>query len=114
VFFGSAFDPSSRPIAADVFSGAAMPRYLVQRSFPQGLRIPPTAEGANVCAAVVANNSVDGVPWVHSYVSEDHRRTFCIYDGASSDAVHAAAQKNGLSVDRIEAVTVLDPYFYRG
>jgi hypothetical protein len=90
-----------------------MPRYLVQRSFPQGLRIPGTADGAKVCAAVVANNAVDGVTWVHSYVSEDHRNTFCIYDGPSTDAVHAAALKNGLPVDRIEPVTVLDPYFYR-
>jgi hypothetical protein len=91
-----------------------MPRYLVQRSFPQGLHIPVTADGANVCAAVVANNAVDGVTWLHSYVSEDHCKSFCIYDGPSSEAVHAAALKNGLPIDRLDVVRVLDPYFYRG
>ncbi|HEY3635218.1 MAG TPA: DUF4242 domain-containing protein [Caldimonas sp.] len=90
-----------------------MPRYLVQRTFPQGLRIPMTADGAKACAKVVANNAEDGVTWVHSYVSEDRCKTFCIYDGPSVDAVHAAARRSSMSVEGIQPVTVLDPYFYR-
>jgi uncharacterized protein DUF4242 len=90
-----------------------MPRYLVQRSFPQGLRICPTAGGANAVAVAVANNAAEGVTWLHSYVSDDHRKTFCIYDGRSPEAVQAAALKNGLPIDRIDPVTVVDPYFYR-
>jgi hypothetical protein len=90
-----------------------MPRYLVKRSFPDGLRIPSTADGANACALVVDNNATEGVTWLHSYVSDDHRKTYCIYDGPTVDAVRAAAKKSGLAVDQIEPVTVLDPYFYR-
>ena len=30
---------------------------------------------------MVANNAGDGVTWVHSYVSVDKSRTFCVYDG---------------------------------
>jgi hypothetical protein len=61
---------------------------------------------------VVGNNAVDGVTWVHSYVTNDKNKTFCIYDGPSPDAIRTAAELNGLPVDRISEVRVLDPYFY--
>jgi hypothetical protein len=91
-----------------------MPRYIVQRSFPNGLRIPLDALGAAACEAVVENNSAEGVTWVHSYVSEDLTRTFCVYDGPHADAIRATARKNSMSVDNITSVRVLDPYFYKG
>lgn len=91
-----------------------MARYMVERTFPDGLSIPQTAEGAATCNAVVDNNSVDHVTWVHSYVSPDKTKTFCIYDGPSPEAVRQAAKRSDLPVDRITEVTVLDPYFYRG
>jgi hypothetical protein len=49
---------------------------------------------------------------VHSYVSDDKTRTFCIYDGPNPEAIHRAAERNGLPIDHITPVTVLDPYFY--
>ena len=91
-----------------------MPRYMVERTFPDGLRIPLTDAGAEACQSVVANNAKDGVNWVHSYVSGDLKKTYCIYDGPTPDAVRATAQRNNLPIDRITAVSVLDPYFYRG
>ena len=54
-----------------------------------------------------------GVTWVHSYVSDDKRNTFCVYDGPTPEAIRQAAERNGLPVDRITKVSVLDPYFYR-
>lgn len=91
-----------------------MPRYVVERSFPDGLHIPIDAEGAEACAAVVANNAARGVTWLHSYVSDDLRKTFCIYDAPTPDAIRETARTNNLTVEHITAVTVLDPYFYRG
>jgi hypothetical protein len=90
-----------------------MPRYLVERTFPDGLAIPMTDEGAQVCLTVVGNNTVEGVTWVHSYVTEDKGKTFCIYDAPSPEAIRTAAELNGLPVDRITEVRVLDPYFYQ-
>lgn len=90
-----------------------MPRYLVERTFPEGLRIPVTEEGAGLCLNVVSNNADDGVTWVHSYVSDDKQKTFCVYDGPTPEAIRRAATRNGLPVDRITRVSVLDPYFYR-
>ena len=89
-----------------------MPRYLVERTFTGGLAIPADPQGAQACLRVVGNNSQDGVTWVHSYVTLDKQKTFCIYDAPSPEAVRKAAQRNGLPVDLITEVRVLDPYFY--
>ncbi len=90
-----------------------MPRYLVERSFPDGLALPVTEAGAAICRTVVTNNAEDLVTWVHSYVTPDKSRTFCIYDGPSPEAIRRAARRNNLPVDQIVEVSVLDPYFYR-
>jgi hypothetical protein len=89
-----------------------MPRYLIERSFPEGLQIPVTTDGAKVCLNVVNNNMDDNVTWIHSYVSDDKRKTFCIYDAATPEAIRKVANKNKLPVDKITEVRVLDPYFY--
>ena len=90
-----------------------MARYIVERTFPDGLAIPMTAEGAVVCQTVVAGNGDQGVTWVHSYVTDDKKGTFCVYDGPSPEAIRRAAETTGLPVDKITKVSVLDPYFYR-
>jgi Protein of unknown function (DUF4242) len=90
-----------------------MPRYMVERTFQNGLEIPVNADGAATCLAVVGKNTDVGVTWVHSYVTEDHQKTFCIYDGPNPESIRLAAERNGLPVDRISVVSVLDPYFYR-
>jgi Protein of unknown function (DUF4242) len=88
-----------------------MPRYLVERTFPEGLSLPADPQRAQVCAEVVVNNAKDGVTWVHSYVTPDRRKTYCIYDGPSPEAIRTTAKANSLPVDRISEVRVLDPYF---
>jgi Protein of unknown function (DUF4242) len=90
-----------------------MPRYLVQRTFPDGLRIPVDEQGAKSCMAVVDTNAGSGVTWVHSYVSSDKSTSYCIYDGPSPEAIRRVAELNSLPVDQITQVRVLDPYFYR-
>ena len=89
-----------------------MPRYMVERTFKEGLNIPPSDEGANTCASVVEKNEDLGCTWVHSYVSKDHKKSYCIYDGPNEDAIRKSAQRNGLPIDSVLEVSVLDPYFY--
>jgi hypothetical protein len=81
-----------------------MPRYLVERTFPVSLSIP--------VRAVVERNADEGVTWVHSYVSEDKKKSFCIYDAPSPEAIRKTAARNELPVERITQVRVLDPYSY--
>jgi hypothetical protein len=89
-----------------------MPRYLVERTFPDGLSIPITKEGSIACCGVVDNNAEEQVTWVHSYVSPDRTKTWCIYDGPTEDSIRKSAERNGLPVDSVTPVRVLDPYFY--
>jgi hypothetical protein len=89
-----------------------MPRYVVERTFPDGLQIPSGAGGADVCLGVVERNADEGVTWVHSYVSDDKKKTFCVYDAPTPEAIRKTAARNELPIDRITQVRVLDPYFY--
>jgi len=88
-------------------------RYLVERTFPDGLNIPMDQLGSDMCLSVVSNNAEDNVTWIHSYVTMDKKKTFCIYDAPSPDAIRKSAKMNGLPVDNIIEVSVLDPYFYK-
>lgn len=86
-----------------------MPRYVVERTFGKGLGVPA---GAKVRLAIIERNADEGVTWVHSYVSDDERKMFCVYDAPSPEAIRKTASRNDLPVDRITQVRVLDPYFY--
>jgi len=61
----------------------------------------------------VEYNSLDGVTWVHSYVAPDTKKSYCIFDAPTPEAVRRAARRNGLPIDRIVEVSVLDPYSYQ-
>ena len=100
-------DRHSRKEVADatVHSETHVPR--------QGIADPGTENGAARCLGVVERNADVGVTWVHSYVSDDKTRTFCVYDGPDPEAIRTPAKRNGLPVDHITRVSVLDPYFYR-
>lgn len=89
-----------------------MARYLIERTFPNGLIIPINKDGAVGVCGVVDNNAEEQVTWVHSYVSPDRTKTWCIYDGPSEDAIRKSAERNQLPIDKIMPVRVLDPYFY--
>ena len=91
-----------------------MPRYLVERTFANGLDFPIDGAGRKAAAEIVARNAEQVVTWVHSYVSDDDRTTWCVYDAPSPEAIRSAAGRNGLPIDRISEIRVLDPYFYGG
>ncbi len=89
-----------------------MPRYIVERVFRDGLHVPAGQAGVELCRGIVGVNEDLDVTWVHSYVSDDRARTFCVYDAPNPESIRRAADRNGLPVERITRVSVLDPYFY--
>jgi hypothetical protein len=90
-----------------------MPRYMVERDFPDGLLVPINDTGAKACLAVVDSNMADLVTWINSYVSLDKKKSFCIYDGPSPEAIRRTAARSKLPLGRITEVRILDPYFYK-
>ncbi len=89
-----------------------MPRYIIERTFAEGLKLSSDLKGVEDCLLIINNNLDDEVTWVHSYVTEDKQKTYCIYDAPSPEAVRRAARRNNLPIDKITEVSVLDPYFY--
>jgi Protein of unknown function (DUF4242) len=61
-----------------------MPRYVVERTFRDSWDIG--ADGEERCRQIIAGNG-DDVTWLHSYVSEDGRKSFCMYEAPSPEAI---------------------------
>jgi len=77
-----------------------------------GWHIPADREGAELCLAIGERNADEGVTWLHSYVSDDRTKSFCVYEAPTPEAIRRTAARNDLPVDVITQVRVLDPYFY--
>lgn len=90
-----------------------MPRYLIERNFPDGLEIPVDARGVEICRSIIQINSDDNVTWIQSYVSNDKKKSFCIYDAPTPEAIRRVAVRNKLPVNKITEIIILDPYFYK-
>jgi hypothetical protein len=89
-----------------------MPRYLVERTYPNGVYPPLGEAGARRCQSIVAANRAYHVTWITSWVSAGDARSYCVYDAPSALAIRRAARLNHLPVDQIIQVSVLDPYSY--
>lgn len=89
-----------------------MPRYLVERTFFAPGRAGAAADGgaANPCDSVIRAHAREGVTWLHSFVTPDRCRSFCIVDSPSPEAIRVAAQATALPVDRITEVRIVDPH----
>jgi Nickel responsive protein SCO4226-like len=64
-----------------------MPRYVVERTFAECPAARAGLEVAELCTAIVERNADDGVTWLHSYVSQDESKSFCVYDTPSPEAI---------------------------
>jgi Protein of unknown function (DUF4242) len=73
-----------------------MPIYLIERNFAEQLEM--TAEGA---AAIKQINDEESVRWLISFLSADKKRTFCLYEASSADAIREAARRAGIPADTI-------------
>jgi hypothetical protein len=54
--------------------------YIVEHTFPEGLHVAVGADGAGLRRPATQRNAEQGITWVHPYVSDDKRRTLCVFD----------------------------------
>jgi Protein of unknown function (DUF4242) len=73
-----------------------MALFMIERTFAAALN--PTA--ADIREIGVVNSDV-GVRWLYSFLSADKRKTYCLYEASSSEAIREAARRAGLPVDEI-------------
>lgn len=81
-----------------------MPMFLIERQFADVLEL----DGA-VVAGVQRINADVGVNWVDSFLSADRKKTYCLYEAPSAEAIREAARRNGLPADSVIEVSQVRP-----
>jgi len=71
-----------------------MALFMIERNFATKLEVS-TAD----LKAVVAINDAAGIKWLYSFLSADKRKTYCLYEAESADAIREAATRAGLPAD---------------
>jgi hypothetical protein len=89
-----------------------MPRYLVERTFRENFNLPNPSSTEQDRLLFIENNSLLGAVWIYSFISPDRKKSYCIYDAPTPEAVRQAAMRNKLPVDHISEVCLLDPFLY--
>jgi hypothetical protein len=73
-----------------------MALFMIERNFAESLN--PSPEGLK---AIVDVNTIAGVKWLYSFLSADKRKTYCLYEAESGEAIREAARRAGLPADII-------------
>jgi hypothetical protein len=73
-----------------------MPIFIIERRF--GEQLDPTIEDVE---AINAINDQEEVRWLLSFLSADKRKTYCLYEAESPEAIRRAAERAGIPADVI-------------
>jgi hypothetical protein len=73
-----------------------MALFMIERNFAATFK-PAQSE----LVSVVEINQQIGVKWLYSFLSADKRKTYCLYEAESGDAIREAARRAGLPADII-------------
>ena len=60
-------------------------------------------------AGIKAVNDEIGVRWVYSFLSADKKKTYCLYEAPSAEAIREAAARLGVPADVVVAVEQIGP-----
>ena len=73
-----------------------MPIFLIERNFAEQLE-----ENRELAAEINRINTDVGVQWLISFLSADKKKTFCLYEAPSAEAIREAARRAGIPADEI-------------
>src|ERR687896_345237 len=65
-----------------------MPLYVIERTFAEQLEL--TGDDVRLIDDI---NADEGVRWLFSFLSADRRRTYCLYEAPSPEAILTAARR---------------------
>ncbi|CAN7179885.1 DUF4242 domain-containing protein [Knoellia sp. LjRoot47] len=74
--------------------------FMIERQFADRLDLQP--DDARELREI---NDDEHVRWLYSFLSADRRRTFCLYEADSAEAILRAAERAGVPADVIVEVT---------
>jgi hypothetical protein len=84
-----------------------MPLYLIERAFAEQLEL--TSDDVRLIEDV---NADEGVRWLFSFLSADRRRSYCLYEAPSPDAIENAARRAGIPADAVVEVNRISADMY--
>jgi hypothetical protein len=73
---------------------------MVERRFADELDV-----GADAAEGINRINDDEGVRWLYSFLSADKRKTYCLYEAPSADAIRRAAERAGLPANVVVEMT---------
>jgi hypothetical protein len=73
-----------------------MPYFLIERNFAEQLE-----ENREAAAGINQINADTGVDWLISFLSADRKKTYCLYQAPSAEAIREAARRAGIPADVI-------------
>jgi uncharacterized protein DUF4242 len=71
-----------------------VPVFMIERRYAE--QFESSADGADGINRI---NDEEGVRWLYSFLSADRRKTYCLYEAPSPDAIRRAAARAGLPAD---------------
>jgi hypothetical protein len=84
-----------------------MPRFMIERNFAE--RLEMTKEGTDRVNQI---NDEEGVKWLLTFLSADKRKTYCLYEAESVEAIKRAARRNDIPADVIIQVDEITPEMF--
>ena len=81
-----------------------MPLFVIERTYAEQLSL--TSADIKLIDDI---NADEGVRWLFSFLSADRRRTYCLYEAPSAEAVMTAARKARVPADAIVEVSSAAP-----
>ncbi|MEO8125046.1 MAG: DUF4242 domain-containing protein [Burkholderiales bacterium] len=81
-----------------------MALFVIERNFAEQLEL-----GADEVRLVGEVNSEVGVHWLFSFLSADKKKTYCLYEAPSAEAIQEAARRANLPADVIVEVSEVRP-----
>jgi hypothetical protein len=73
-----------------------MPLFLIERNFAEQV-----TANHDIVTTITQVNADVGIQWLFSFLSADKRKTYCLYEAPSAEAIREAARKLNLPADVI-------------
>lgn len=84
-----------------------MPKFIIERNFAEKLEL--TKDDVDNIQLI---NDDAGVKWIVSFLSPDKKKTYCLYEAPSAEAIREAARRNNIPADVIIPVDEVSPAMF--
>jgi hypothetical protein len=85
-----------------------MPLFIIERNFADQLEM-----NRDIASDIFLVNENVGIHWLFSFLSADKKKSYCLYEAPSTDAIREAARRLNIPADVIvEVGTELRPEMF--